>query len=217
MAPASRASRASGMRIVDGEADTAQVAEFERDRRELIRRGIGLGGAIVAASSIPLLLSVRNAFAAGPGGDGDILAAAITLERIAVLAYGAAIDSKLLTAGFARVAKRFRDHEQAHADVLITALTDLGGTPPPAPTVKDIDGVVPGIGNLKSQADVAHFAIELELAAVAAYYDAQSKLVDAKLLQTGAAIMADEGQHLVVLRQAVKQPPVPNAFETGAK
>jgi len=27
--------------------------------------------------------------------------------------------------------------------------------------------------------------------------------------------MANEGQHLVVLRQAVKQDPVPNAFETG--
>jgi rubrerythrin len=205
------------LRISDGAADTAQIAEFEQDRRALIRRGIGIGGAVVAASSIPLLLSVRNAFAATTGADGDILMSAITLERIAVLAYGAAIDSKLLTPGFERVARRFRDHEQAHADVLVTALTDLGGTPPAAPQVKDIDSVVKGIGDLRSQADVAHFAIELELAAVAAYYDAHSKLIDAKLLQTGAAIMADEGQHLVVLRQAVKQPPVPNAFETGAK
>jgi hypothetical protein len=29
--------------------------------------------------------------------------------------------------------------------------------------------------------------------------------------------MANEAQHLVVLRQAVKQDPVPNAFETGEK
>jgi hypothetical protein len=28
--------------------------------------------------------------------------------------------------------------------------------------------------------------------------------------------MANEAQHLVVLRQAVKRPPVPNAFEIGA-
>ena len=81
----------------------------------------------------------------------------------------------------------------------------------------DIDGVVKGIGDLRSQADVANFAIELELAAVAAYYDAHAKLVDAKLLQTGAAIMANEAQHLVVLRQAAKQDPVPHAFETGEK
>jgi rubrerythrin len=202
------------VRIVDGEAETALVAAFERDRRELIRRGLGIGGAVVAASSIPLLWSVRNAFAAG-GPDGDILISAIKLERIAVLAYGVAIDSKLLSPAFARVVRRFRDHERAHAEFLTTALTDLGGTPPPQPQVEDVDSVVAGVGDLRSQTDVAHFAIELEMAAVAAYYDAQSKLIDAKLLQTGAAIMANEAQHLVVLRQAVKQDPVPNAFEVG--
>ena len=205
---------ASGMRVQDGDADTPLVAAFERDRRDLIRRGLGLGGAVVAASSIPLLWSVRNAFAAG-GPDAEILESAVKLERIAVLAYTVAIDSKLLTPAFTRVAQTFRDHERAHADVLTTALTDLGGAPPPEPEVADIDSVVKGIGALASQADVANFAIELELATVAAYYDAQRKLIDAKLLQTGASIMANEAQHLVVLRQAVKQAPVPNAFEIG--
>jgi rubrerythrin len=202
--------------IADGDADTAQIAAFERDRRELIRRGLGLGGAVIAASSIPLLLSVRSAFAAS-NGDADILAKAITLERVAVLAYGVAIDSKLLSPTLASVARRFRGHEQQHADALVTALVDLGGSPPAPPTVKDIDGVVKGIEDVRSQADVASFAIELEMAAVAAYYDAHSKLVDAKLLQTGASIMANEAQHLVVLRQAVKRDPVPHAFETGAR
>lgn len=204
----------SDIRVMDGDADTALIAAFERDRRDLIRRGIGIGGALVAASSIPLLWSVRNAFAAG-GSDGEILVSAVKLERIAVLAYGVAIDSKLLTPGFTRVARRFRDHEQEHADALTTALTDLGGTPPPEPKIADVDSVVKGIGDLKTRAEVLHFTIELEMAAVAAYYDAHRKLIDAKLLQTGAAIMANEAQHLVVLRQAVKQPPVPNAFETG--
>ena len=200
--------------VADGPADTAQVAEFERDRRVLIRRGLGLGGAIVAASSIPLLLSVRNAFAAS-SGDAEILSGAIHLEQVAVLAYGAAIDSKLLTPAFAKVAARFRDHEQQHADALTTALTDLGGTPPPKATAKDIDAVVKGLADVTSQRDVAAFAIELEMVAVAAYYDAHRKLIDAKLLQTGASIMANEAQHLVVLRQAIKRDPVPNAFETG--
>ena len=205
---------ASGIRVLDGDADTSLVAAFERDRRDLIRRGIAVGGAVVAASSIPLLWSVRNAFAAG-GSDGDIVASAITLERIAVLAYGAALGSKLLTADVAKVARRFRDHEQAHADVLVTALQDLGGTPPAEPQVADVDDVVKGIDDVMSQADVVNFAIELELAAVAAYHDAHAKLVDAKLLQTGASIMANEGQHLVVLRQALGKDPVPHAFETG--
>lgn len=202
--------------IADGHADSAQIAEFERDRRALLKRGFGLGCVAIAASSVPVLLAVRNAFAQA-GDDGAILESAINLERIAVIAYGAAIDSGLLSARVERIARRFRGHEQAHADALTTALSDLGGTPPPKPSggVKDVDKVVRGLGDVKSQADIANFAIELETAAVAAYYDAHRKLIDAKLLQTGASIMANEGQHLVVLRQAVKQDPVPNAFETG--
>jgi rubrerythrin len=201
--------------IADGHADTAQIAQFERERRELLRRGFALGGVAIAASSVPVLLAVRNAFAQA-GEDGEILRSAINLERIAVIAYGAAIDSGLLSARVEQVARRFRGHEQEHADALTTALTDLGGAAPPKPTgVKDVDKVVKGLGDVKSQADVANFAIELEIAAVAAYHDAQRKLIEAKLLQTGASIMANEGQHLVVLRQVVKKDPIPNAFETG--
>jgi rubrerythrin len=204
------------MAISDKPADSARGVAFERDRRELIRRGLGLGGAVIAASSIPLLLSVRNAFAAS-SHDEDILIAAIQLEQVAVLAYTTVLEGKLLTPAFATIVRRFRDHEQAHVTVLTKALTDLGETPPPQATAKDVDAVVKGLGDVRSQGDVVSFAIELELAAVAAYYDAHRTLLDGKLLQTGASIMANEAQHLVVLRQAVKQDPVPRALETGEK
>jgi rubrerythrin len=203
--------------IADGRADTAQVAAFERDRRELIRRGLGLGGAVVAASAIPLLLTVRDAFA-DSDTDGTILEHAITLERVAALAYDTIIGRGLLSGRLERLVRLLRGHEQQHAAVLTKALTDLGATPPPEPSgVADVDKVVRGLGDLGSRADVLSFAIELETAAVAAYYDAHAKLVEAKLLQTGASIMADEGQHLVVLRQAARRPPVPHALETGKK
>jgi rubrerythrin len=202
--------------IADGDADTAAIAAFERDRRDLLRRGFTLGGAAIAASAIPLLWSVRSAFA-DAGADGSIVANAINLERVAVIAYGTAIDSGLLSPAMLRIARRFRDHEREHADALTTALTDLGGSPPQPPKgLADVDKVVKGLGDVKSQADVLSFAIELETAAVAAYYDAQAKLIQAKLMQTGASIMASEGQHLVVLRKAARKEPVPNAFETGA-
>jgi hypothetical protein len=201
--------------IADGDADSAQVAAFERDRRELIRRGLGLGGAVVAASAVPLLLAVRNAFA-DSDTDGTILERTITLERVAVLAYDTILGGDRLTDHIAGQVRLLRGHEQQHADVMTKALTDLGGTPPPAPSgVKDVDKVVKGLSDVRTQADVLSFAIELETALVAAYYDAQAKLVEAKLLQTAASIMADEGQHLVVLRQAADRPPVPNALETG--
>jgi rubrerythrin len=203
--------------IADGDVDTAQIADFERDRRALLRRGIGLGGAAIAASSIPLLWSVRNAFAE-TNGDTAILGRAIGLEQVAVLAYDTAIDGGLLSPALLTVARTFRGHEQAHADTLTTALTDLGGAPPPAPHgIADVDKVVKGLADVKSRADVVNFLIELETATVAAYFDAQAKLVEPKLMQTGASIMASEGQHLVVLRRAVGKDPVPAAFESGAR
>src|SRR4051812_27308479 len=196
------------IRIVDGPADTPQVAAFERVRRELIRRGLALGGGVVAASSVPLLLAVRNAFAAD-SGDAEILGKAIHLEQVAVLAYDGALASGLLSADFTTAATRFRDHERQHATALTTALTDLGGTPPEKATAQDVEG----LADLKTQADVANFAIEFETAAVAAYLDAQKQLVDGKLLQTSASIMANEAQHLVVLRRLANMPAVPNALE----
>ena len=196
--------------IADGPADTAQIVAFERDRRDLIRRGLAFGGALVAASSIPLLLAVRDAFAA-ESGDAEILGKAIHLEQVAVLAYDGVIAGGLLRSRSEAVLTRFRDHERQHAGALTTALTDLGGTPPEQATVADVDG----LDGLKSEADVVGFAIAFEAAAVAAYLDAQRKLVDGKLLQSTASIMANEGQHLVVLRRLANVEPVPNAFETG--
>jgi hypothetical protein len=203
--------------IADGDADTAQIAAFERDRRELLRRGLGLGGAAIAASTIPLLVAVRDAFAATET-DATLLEKAITLERTTVLAYDQIIGDALLAARELKLAGVLRGHERQHADTLTKALTDLGGTPPVAPVgVEAVDKVVKGVQDLRTQPQILGFLIELETAAVAAYYDAQAKFIEAKLLQSGASIMAAEGQHLVVLRQAAKRPAVPGAIETGAK
>jgi hypothetical protein len=203
--------------IADGDAQTADVAAFERGRRELLRHGVAFGAAAIAASSIPLLLSLRDAFAAqDSGGDDEILQNAIALEQVVVIAYDMALASRLLSPAALRVARRLRSHERQHVDALTTALTDLGGTPPAPPEgIGDVDKVADGLRDARTQADVVNVLIELELAAVGAYHDAQARLVETRLLQTSASIMASDGQHLVVLRGLVGADPVPKAFETG--
>ena len=181
-------------------------------RRALIRRGLGLGAVAIAA---PLLLTARDAVAAN-SGDAEVLAAGVTLERIAVLAYGEMLEGGLLSPRLQAVVRSFRDHEQEHVDALVTALDDLGGSVPAEPSATDVERVVKGIGDMKTQADVLNAAIELEQAEVAAYHDAQRRLVDGKLLQTEASIMAAQAQHLVVLREAAGREPVPSAFEDGS-
>jgi hypothetical protein len=120
--------------ITDGDCDTALIAEYAATRRDAVRRGLVAGGAIVAASTIPLLLRVRNAFAQA-SSDQQILEGAVGLEQTAVFAYDTAAASGALQKPVADVAKLFRDQEQEHADGLTAALEDLGGTPPkPRPT-----------------------------------------------------------------------------------
>ena len=136
--------------IIDGAVDTAVIAEYEATRREAVRRGIVLGGAVIAATAIPTLLRVRTAFAQSDG-DAAILEAAVGLEQTAVVAYDAAVGSGLLDATVKPVAELFRDQEQEHVDGLRTALDALGGMAPAPPKPAE----VMGLSDLKSQADVA--------------------------------------------------------------
>lgn len=204
----------------DGDIPTSEVAAFQASRREAIGRGLVLAGGVLSVSSVPILLSVRNAFAAA-SGDASVLESAIGLEQVAVFSYQAAYRSRVLSPALKAVARKFAKHEQEHASALIGALAQVGGgRPPPKPTtVTQVDaavaklGVANGLSKLKSQAEIVTYAIELESAAVSAYYEAHKKLENAALLMTSAQIMCNEGQHLVVLRTAMQRNPVPSAFE----
>lgn len=198
--------------IGDGGVDTDVVREYEATRRDLVRRGIAAGGITIAAAGVPTLLGARNAFAKS-NDDASILRAAIGLEQTAVFAYTTAARSGKLGAQGSAAARHLAGQEQEHAGALTLALTNLGGSAPAGPkTVRDVPGLAHAA---RSAPGFLNFAIGLEETAVAAYYHAQQKLKDAKLLQTAVSIMANEGQHLVVLRTLARRNPVPKAFETG--
>ncbi|HEY3188553.1 MAG TPA: ferritin-like domain-containing protein [Solirubrobacteraceae bacterium] len=190
--------------IRDGDVDTAVVAEYERSRRELVRRGMVAAGAALAASTIPLLARVRNAFAQADD-DAAILRAAIEIEQAAAEAYQ---RSQSQLGGLARL---FRNHERQHLAALTVALRQMGGTPPSP----DVQAQLKGLAGASSKRDRAVFLIDLENAAVRAYEDAHRALRDARLMQTATTILGNEAQHLVVLRQLAGRPPVPSAFERG--
>jgi hypothetical protein len=177
-------------------------------RRDLARRA---GGAMLGAS---LVLHARSAFASTTS-DADVIAGAVGLEQVAVFAYQAALDSKLLDAPTTQTARLLQSHEEAHRDNLLAVLRGLGGTAPAPPTSPASNPLLAPLTKARSQTDIVTFAIGLETAIVAAYYDAAGKLQAAALLRTAAEIMGNEGQHLVVLRTALGRPPVPGAFETG--
>jgi hypothetical protein len=189
--------------ITDGDADTATVAAYERSRREMVRRGLLAAGTLLTASSVPILLGVRDAFAQADD-DQSIVSAAIELEQIAAEAY------QRLQGPLGGVARLFRNHERQHEQALTLALRQMGGSPPSA----NVDARLANLptGNRRG---AARFVIELEQTAVRAYEDAARKLKDASLMKTTSSILGAEAQHLVVLRQIAGQDPVPAAFERG--
>jgi rubrerythrin len=182
-------------------------------RRELVRRGALASGAALAGAALPALRSTP-AFAKLPDDDVGIVSALLALEQQAAFVYAAAIASGKLGGDSQVAAKLFRRQEQEHADALASALEELGGTAPAPPASNDdVKGLSDALG---SASDLLGLAIELETTAVATYNEAIQKLKDGKLLQTAASIVANEGQHLVVLRRAAGQDPLPDALETGA-
>jgi hypothetical protein len=141
-----------------------------------------------AACLLGLALARPRAALAQRGDDGELIEALIELERRLALAYavgGSATD------------KLFARHSRQHAEGLEEALRNRGGRPPAEPRVA---GGAP---------------LELEARAVAACHRAAGELRDARLVPTLAAIMANHGQHLVVLREHAGRNPIPAAFETG--
>lgn len=188
--------------IADGDVDTATIAEYERSRRELVRRGMLAAGTALAASSVPILLGVRNAFAQADD-DQAVVTSAIELEQVAAEAY------QRLQGPLGGVARLFRNHERQHEQALTDALRQMGGSPPSA----NVDARLARLPTNRQGG--ARFAMELEQNAIRAYEDAARKLRDASLMKTTTTILGAESQHLVVLRQIAGQQPLPNAFELG--
>jgi rubrerythrin len=138
--------------------------------------------------------------------DVEVLNSALDLEHLAVAAYTASFD--VLRGANLRAARTFRDQERQHVVRLTAAIKEIGGRPNAARRSYDFP-------RLRDEDQVLLFASQLEDTAIAAYIDALPRLNDGDLRATGAAIVANEAQHLAVLNQARGLRAAPKAFVTG--
>jgi hypothetical protein len=180
-------------------------------RRDALRRA---GGVALAASAAPALLGARGALAKA-GREEEVILGLVRLEQAAAVAYRTAADSGGLDAPAARLARTVASQEQQHVDALAAALRQLGGVVPPPPGPDAVRAAGARLAGTRGQAALLGFLADLESMLVSAYSDAQQRLLRAESLQSTAAIMANEGQHLVLLRESLHRAPVPDAFETG--
>ncbi|HEY6980125.1 ferritin-like domain-containing protein [Reyranella sp.] len=180
-----------------------------------IRRSFlsGFGKFTLSATAIALLSGneklamIGSAAAQTANNDVAILNSALGAEQQAIAAYQLGAESGLLQKPVLALAVQFQGHHKQHADALAKAVQKLGGKP--ATPLKDYGFPKE---KLKTQADVLNFAATLEKGAVSAYLGAVPILTDRELAKAAASILGDEAMHWAVLRQALGQPPVPEAF-----
>lgn len=178
------------------------------------RRFFRMSGVSIAGTSAAVLVAcsddTKNPVQIGPDesdqADVEILNAVLDLEFLAIAAYKQGA-TKL---GGERLAimKVLLEQEQAHADGLAGEIKNLDGTPNRAK--RDYD-----LPELRTEADVLRFALDLEDTAIAAYIDALPKLSEKDLRATAASIITSEAEHASVLLDALGREPVPKAFVTG--
>ena len=183
----------------------AFTSPLQARRAFLGKSGLLLSGAAVA------LLAGRDALAAdadkAKANDVTILNTALGAELEAVAAYQVGAESGLLEKPVLALAVQFQGHHKEHADVLAKTIQKLGGKPAQAKTKYSFP-----VESLKNQADVLRFAAGLEKGAVSAYLGAVPLFRRRDLSKAAASILGDEAMHWAILRNALGENPVPEAF-----
>ncbi len=171
------------------------------------------GPAVLSATAVALLAG-RESLAAtrtrkDSANDVGILNTALGAEQEAVAAYQVGAESGLLQKPVRDLAVTFQSQHKAHADLLASTIKKLGGKPVEAK--KTAEYGFPA-DKLKSQADVLRFAAGLEKGAVSAYLGAIPVFGNRDLAKAAGSILGDEAMHWAILRNALGEAPVPDAF-----
>ena len=176
-------------------------------RRGLLRAaGAGLAGALAAGcGSQSLKAQVHNS---QPVLDTDVelLNELLYLEHVAIAAYTA--GTPLLVSSVGEVGQLFLNHELAHSGALAWMVKAAGGDPiMPEPSYD--------LGHPRTSDEVLALLHEVENAQLTAYLKAIPGLAPGFVKATVASILANDAQHVAVVRAALHKPAVPSALVTG--
>lgn len=170
--------------------------------------GAGLTGAVLAgcgSQSQSLKAQVHNS-APVLGTDVDLLNHLLDLEHMGIYAYTA--GTPLLSPATIKAGQLFLNDELYHAGALAGMIKAAGGTPvTQAPSY--------ALGHPQTSQEVLELLHEVEKAQLTAYLDAITRLEPGLVKSSIAAILANDAQHVAVVRAALGQSPVPSAFVTG--
>jgi Ferritin-like domain len=202
------------------------MAEQDATRRELVHKGVAAGTAAAVAAVLTPLLRPAGALA-DPIGDPAVLQFALRAEQTIVYAYDLALASGVISAPSRRVLKLFLGQEHEHVDALSVSMLRLGDTVPGPPTdIATFEVLLRELhvkrtpAKLHTEREWVSFLVRLEGVLATVYHFVIEQLVDHRLIQTAAQMMANEGQHATMLCELTNPGKValavPRAFVGGA-
>lgn len=201
--------------MVDGRASGA-APESPASRRTFVRAAAaaaaGGSAALVAACSThrrkPPPVDTPGAKPDALQAEVGLLNSVLDVEHRAIAAYTAAIP--LLSGQAHSAARRFLSQEFAHAAELSALIHKGGGKPNlPSPSYS--------LGNPQGVAGVLALLHSIEREQIAAYLDLLPKLTPGTVRSTLAAVLANEAEHISIVRAELGAAPVPRAFVTAAE
>lgn len=195
-------------------------------RRQLLSTALAGGAAACAGTVLGPLAAPALALGAEPVSDTTLVRGLLAAELVGAAVYERVISTGLLSARSARAARGLLAHERAHAAALGPELSTLGGTAPSPPadskaieTFLSEHHVTRSFSDLHHERDCLDLLLDLENLMEGAYYQALSKLVDPRLQQLGAQILASQAQHYALLGELRRHKDfsraVPYAFVEG--
>jgi hypothetical protein len=189
-----------------------------------VRRGGGLA-LLALAAALATLLSGCGGSGGSDSSEGSATAAATVVSdkaadaealnrvlgrELAVIDAYDRVLSRLHGADLA-LARQFRSQEQEHLDAVLKALRGLGAKA--EPEEEEIER-----GGLESRDDVLDFLYEVESVSIDQGLFATANLIAPWPRKLVGSILANQAQHLVLLRRALGAGPlalVPEGFENG--
>jgi Ferritin-like domain len=178
-----------------------------RDRRGLLQAAVaGTGAALLAGCGSKSLHEQLGRAPDVAASDVELLNRLIDAEHLTIAAYTAGIP--LLSPSAVRPAKRFLEQETAHAAGLAALVKSAGGKGnAPAPSYD--------LGHPRSAAEVLRLFHRTETAQLAAYVDVIPQLQPGPVRAQAAGYLANDAQHVTVLRSMLGEPALPSPFVTG--
>jgi Ferritin-like domain len=189
------------------EAEASSEADASSRRGWLRAAGAGLAGAVVAAGcGHPSLRAQVQNSAAILQTDIQLLNQLLHLEHVGIAAYTA--GTPLLAPATVKAGKLFLNDELSHAGALSGLIRAAGAKPiKPAPSYD--------LGHPRTSREVLVLLHEIETAQIRAYLAALPRLAPSSVRRSVASILANDAQHVTVVRAALGRTAVPSAFVTG--